>query len=62
MFVVDTTGRADVSSLEVLTSTRDLFSHAVRSALPSLRFDPARAGGAKVKQVVQQSFTFAISR
>ena len=59
-FVVDTTGRADVSSLKILKSTHELFSAAVRTALPSMRFLPAEVGGRKVKQLVQQPFVFNI--
>ena len=59
-FVVDTTGRADVSSFKVLRTTHEAFSTAVRQALPSMRFIPAEVGGKKVKQLVQQPFSFAI--
>jgi TonB family protein len=61
-FVVDTTGAADPTSFRVLKSTHELFSDAVRSALPTLKFNAARVGGRKVKQLVQQPFTFAINR
>jgi protein TonB len=59
-FVVDTTGRADISSLKILKSTHELFSAAVRTALPTMRFLPAEVGGRKVKQLVQQPFVFNI--
>ncbi|HEY5086838.1 MAG TPA: energy transducer TonB, partial [Gemmatimonadaceae bacterium] len=58
-FVVDTTGRA--MSLEIKKSTNDLFAAAVRAALPRMRFYPAEIGGKKVRQLVQQPFTFTIS-
>jgi protein TonB len=61
-FIVDTTGRADVASFKILKSPSDLFSAAVRAALPNMRFLPAEAAGKKVKQQVQQSFVFAIVR
>jgi TonB family protein len=61
-FVVDTTGRAIVSTFKVLKSTHDLFTKSVRAALPEMRFTPAEIGGRKVKQLVQQPFTFGISR
>ena len=57
-FVVDTTGRADVSTFKVLESDHELFSAAVKSALPRMRFIPAEVGGHKVKQLVQQPFVF----
>lgn len=59
-FVVDTTGRA--AEIKILSSTNDLFSAAVRSALPRMRFYPAEVGGRKVKQLVQQPFQFAITK
>ena len=61
-FVVDTTGKADVSSFKVLKTSHDLFATAVKNALPSMRFIPAEVGGRKVKQLVQQPFGFAIQR
>jgi len=59
-FTVDTTGRADPSSFKVLRTTHELFANAVRQALPTMRFIPAEVGGKKVKQLVQQPFSFAI--
>lgn len=59
-FVVDTTGRADLSSLTILKSAHGLFTAAVRSALPAMRFIPAEAGGRKVRQLVQLPFAFNI--
>ncbi len=61
-FVVDTTGRVDISSFRVLRSTHALFEQAVRSALPNMRFLPAEVGGRKVKQLVQQPFVFNLQR
>lgn len=60
-FTVDTTGRAEPGTLRITKSTNDLFSAAVRSALPRMRFYPAEVGGRKVKQLVQQPFTFTIA-
>lgn len=60
-YVVDTTGFADIESLEVLRSSNDGFVRAVRDALPYMRFSPAKIGRQKVKQVVEQSFTFRIT-
>jgi protein TonB len=61
-FVVGPDGVADVGSFKVLKSTHDLFTKAVREALPQMRFNPARVGGKGVRQLVQQPFTFSISR
>src|SRR4051812_39416082 len=61
-FVVDTTGRADMSQFKVLKSTHDLFTNAVRSALPNMKFYPAEVGGRKVKQLVQMPFQFSLTK
>lgn len=61
-FVVDTSGRADVSSFKVIRTTHELFATAVRNALPRMRFIPAEVGDKKVRQLVQQPFSFAIVR
>lgn len=59
-WVVDTTGFADVESLEILKSTNDGFVRAVREALPYMRFSPAKIGPMKVRMMVEQPFTFRI--
>jgi protein TonB len=61
-FVVDTTGRFESGSFKVLKSSHELFTSAVRSALPNMRFYPAEVGGRKVKQLVQQPFTFSLAK
>jgi len=61
-FVVDTTGRVDMSTFKVLKSSHDLFSTAVRQALQRARYYPAEIGGRKVKQLVQQPFNFTLTR
>jgi TonB family protein len=61
-FVVDTMGRVEVASLKVLKSTHPLFTKAVKDVLPDMRFAPAQVGGRKVKQMIQEPFTFALSR
>jgi len=60
-FVVDGTGQADISTFKVIRSTHDLFSTAVRQAIPQMRFTAAEIGGRKVKQLVQQPFSFTIA-
>jgi protein TonB len=59
-FVVDTSGRVDVATFKVVRSTHDLFAAAVRNVLPRMRFIPATVGDRKVRQLVQQPFSFAI--
>lgn len=60
-YVVDTTGFADTASFLVLNSTHPGFAAAVRAALPNMRFQPAKIGSLKVRQWVEQQFTFRIS-
>jgi TonB family protein len=57
-FVVDTTGRADMSTFKVIQSSDRLFSDAVRDALAGYRFLAAELRGVKVRQVVTQPFKF----
>jgi protein TonB len=61
-FVVDTTGKAEPGSLKILKSSHDMFVQSVKNALPQMKFIPAEVGGRKVKQLVQQPFTFSISK
>ena len=61
-FIVDTTGRYEAGSFKVLKSSHDLFTAAVKNALPNMRFYPAEVGGRKVKQLVQQPFTFTLTK
>jgi protein TonB len=61
-FVVDTLGRVEPGSFKVLKSDHDLFTQAVKSALPNMRFLPAEVGGRHVKQLVQQPFQFQLTK
>jgi protein TonB len=60
-FVADTFGMADMRTFKVLKSSHDLFTDAVRTSLPAMRFNPALVGGRKVKQLVQMPFQFNLS-
>jgi TonB family protein len=60
-YVVDTTGFADPASLEVVRSSHAAFVQAVKDALPYMRFSPAKIGSMKVRQLVEQPFTFRIT-
>jgi TonB family protein len=60
-FVVRTDGTPDTSTFKVLKSTHDLFTQAVRAALPRMRFFPAQVGGKAVKQLVQMPFQFNLA-
>ena len=59
-FVVDTLGRVDVATFKVIRTTHDLFAAAVKNALPRMRFIPAETSRGRVRQLVQQPFSFAI--
>lgn len=61
-FVVDTTGHYEAGTFKAIKSSHDLFTAAVKNALPNMRFYPAEVGGRKVKQLVQQPFTFSLSK
>ena len=58
-FVVDTSGRYEDGTFKVLKSSHELFTQAMRDALPQMRFTPAEVAGVKVRQLVQQPFTFS---
>jgi TonB family protein len=60
-FVVDTMGVAELQTFRPLRFTNPLFVQAVREALPRIRYLPAELSGHKVKQLVQQPFTFGLS-
>jgi TonB family protein len=60
-YVVDTTGFADTVSFTVVRATDPGFTRAVRDVLPFMRFSPAKIGTKKVRQLVEQPFTFKIA-
>jgi periplasmic protein TonB len=59
-FVVDTTGRVDMASIEVVRSTHDAFTAAVRESLARMRFHPSRAGNRKVPATAMMPFQFTL--
>jgi TonB family protein len=60
MYVVDTTGRVDTSTIEVMSSDDARFTESVRTALGLMRFRPAKRQGHRVRQLVEQKFHFRI--
>jgi Gram-negative bacterial TonB protein C-terminal len=60
-YIVDTTGFADTTSIEIVSATNPEFVRSVRDALPYMRFSPAKIGTHKVRQLVEQGFTFRIT-
>ncbi len=61
-FVVDTTGRIDLESVQVLQSTHELFTRAVRDALAGFRFRPAESGRHRVAALAEMPFEFRLTR
>jgi protein TonB len=59
-FVVDTTGRIDPATVEITESTHELFTAAVRTTLPSLRFHPAEIGDRRLRAQAMMPFVFEI--
>ncbi|MEO5818829.1 MAG: TonB family protein [Gemmatimonadaceae bacterium] len=64
-FVVDETGRPDVSSMTVVRSPHALLTNAVRAVLPQFRFEPARTAPPQSiprPETVRYAFTFRAPR
>ncbi len=61
-FVVNESGRVEMSTFKVLKSSNPAFTAAVKRALSGMRFRPAKIGGRSVSQVVQQPFQFKLDR
>lgn len=61
IYVVDTTGRVDTTTIEVVRSDDPRFTTSVRAALGGMRFRPARRAGQAVRQLVEQQFRFRIA-
>jgi protein TonB len=61
-FVIDTGGRAEPNSIEIVETTHALFADAVRQALLRSRYLPATLNGHPVRQLVEQRFAFTLDR
>ena len=61
-YVVDTTGRVDTTTFQVLQSDDLLFTQSVRTSLGEALFRPAKRAGQPVRQLVQQRFNFKLAR
>jgi TonB family protein len=57
-FIVDTTGRVDPSSFKVVEASHKPFGEAVRVAVLKMRFVPAELAGKKVREQIEQRFSF----
>ncbi len=60
-YVVDTLGRVDTTTIQVLRSDHPKFTESVRTALGDTRFRPAKRAGKSVRQLVKQRFRFQIA-
>jgi periplasmic protein TonB len=59
-FVVDTLGRIDPASVQILSSTHDQFTRAVRDALSGFRFRPAESNGKRIPALAEMPFEFKV--
>ena len=59
-FVVDSTGRVDAKTLNFPNTTHPMFLKAVKDALLRSRYFPAELAGIRVRQLVQQEFSFVL--
>jgi TonB family protein len=59
-YVVDTTGRVDTMTIQVVRATHPQFAASVREALALMKFRPAIQASRKVRQWVEQNFSFRI--
>ena len=57
-FMVNEDGKPDPNTAQVLQTSGDSFTEAVRAVLPNLRYEPASVQGTKIRQLTQQTFTF----
>ena len=60
-FVIDTLGRVEVPSLNVVVATNPLFAASVRAVLDRLRFLPASQAGRPVRVRMEQRFEFHLA-
>jgi Gram-negative bacterial TonB protein C-terminal len=60
IYVVDTAGRVDTTTIQVKQSDDPRFTESVRTALGEMLFRPARRLGKPVRQLVEQKFRFRI--
>jgi TonB family protein len=60
IYVVDSTGQVDTTTIQVILSDDPRFTESVRTALGLMRFRPAKRAGRHVRQLVKQQFRFQI--
>jgi periplasmic protein TonB len=60
-FVVDTAGRAELSTVRVIESSHELFTRAVLASLRQARFTPGEVSGHRVRTLVERAYRFDIA-
>jgi TonB family protein len=60
IYIVDTTGLVDTTTVVVVRSDDPRFTKSVQTALGQMRFRPAKRAGKTVRQLVEQQFRFRI--
>jgi hypothetical protein len=60
IYVVDSMGRVDTTTIRVVHSDDPRFTASVRTALGEMLFRPAKRAGKPVRQLVEQKFRFKI--
>ena len=61
IYVVDSMGRVDTTTIQVVYSDDPRFTASVRTALGEMLFRPAKRAGKAVRQLVEQKFRFKIA-
>ena len=61
-FILNADGTPDMDSFKVVKSDDELFTDAVRGALPNMKFYPASVGGKAVRQLIQMPFQFNLTK
>ncbi len=59
-FIIDTTGRVEAASFQVLEASLPGFEPAVRATILGSRFRPARLGAVAVRQLTEQRVSFVL--
>ncbi|MEO6863849.1 MAG: energy transducer TonB [Gemmatimonadaceae bacterium] len=57
-FIVDTLGRVDPATIEILRSSNPRFTQTVRDGLGRLRYTPAESGEFTVREVIERTLVF----
>jgi hypothetical protein len=61
-FVVDTLGKPEMGSVQVVRATTRAFGDAVAAAVPSFLYQPARVAGVRVRQIVSERRSVIVGR